>query len=180
MKGKRPEIGDGKPANTAFCRGQNGEMKRQDSASPRGRQRSRFSMLSFCRLISKGKMKGQAAECSIEAASRRGLSFRRFSPRVRVMRARVCAYIRKISLFCGSFNFFTFSEKKDKRTETRNERSIDAACRVVLSQNSNENKGQKDKLKEAAGAVLVWIFAGIFGFVFWGMLAACWWLGVNL
>lgn len=131
------------------------------------------------------------------------------------MRACVHAYIREIFLLRGIFNFFTFFEKKDKRTKTRKERRIEAACRVVLSQKSNENKGQKDKFlpgaktikddglglrgnaafchgqneemtrresrfTSVAGAVLVWLCAGMFGLLFWGALFACWQLGATL
>lgn len=196
MKGKRPEIGDGKPANTAFCRGQNGEMKRQDSASPGGRQESRFSLLSFCRLISEGKMKGQAAG-SVLKRKCGGVCPFVVSWLACASRALAHAYYKGLKneglKFKGKSILFSFRKERTKGQEEIKDESLELKgsdlrgdCVFVLSQNSNENKGQKDKgeikgyglkIKEVAGAVLVWIYAGIFGLVFWSVLFACWWLG---
>jgi len=165
----------------------NEESKRTRGVGERGNaMKSRPFLLSF---VSFGKKQTKAAERRIEADSRRGLSFCRFSPRACAMCACVRAYIREIFLLRGIFNFFTFSEKKDKRTKNHSECRIETDSRIVLSQKSNENKGQKDKrelkgyglkIKEATGTVLVWLCAGMFGLLFWGALFACWQLGATL
>ena len=197
------------------CRGgkANEESKRTRGVGERGNaMKSRPFLLSF---VSFGKKQTKAAERRIEAEFRRGLSFCRFSPRACAMCACVRAYIREIFLLRGSFNFFTFSEKKDKRTKKHSECRIETDSRIVLSQKTNEKKGQKDKFlpgaktikddglglrgntafrrrqneettrperrfSSAAGTVLVWLCAGMFGLLFWGALFACWQLGATL
>lgn len=152
--------------------------------------------VSFCRLISKGKMKGQAANAVLKR-KRGGFCPFVVSCLARASRALAHAYYKGLKdeglKFKGKSILFSFRKERTKGQEELKDESLELKvsglrgdCAFVLSQNSNENKGQKDKrdikgyglkIKEAAGAVLVWVYAGIFGLVFWSALFACWRLG---
>lgn len=153
--------------------------------------------VSFCRLISKGEMKGQAADAVLKR-ERGGFCPFVVSCLACASRALAHAYYKGLKdeglKFKGKSILFSFRKERTKGQEEIKDESLGLKvsglrgdCAFVLSQNSNENKGQKDKfLPEAcpesrfssvAGAILVWIYAGIFGLVFWSALFACWRLG---
>lgn len=200
--------------DTAFFLRRNEELKRP---------LCRFSMLSFCRLISEGEMKRQAAGAVLKR-ERGGVCPFVVSRLACASRAPAHAYYKGLKKtmglkFKGKSILFSFRKERTKgqkeiKAESLKfkESGLRGDCAFVLSQNSNENKGQKDKFlpgaktakddglglrgnaafchgqneemtrresrfTSVAGAVLVWIYAGIFGLVFWSVLFACWQLG---
>ncbi|MBQ9758223.1 MAG: hypothetical protein IJW12_00420 [Opitutales bacterium] len=147
-------------------------------------------------MISKGEMKGQAANAVLKR-ERGGFCPFVVSCLACASRALAHAYYKGLKdeglKFKGKSILFSFRKERTKGQEEIKDESLGLKvsglrgdCAFVLSQNSNENKGQKDKreikgyglkIKEAAGVILVWIYAGIFGLVFWSALFACWQLG---